>query len=469
MATIVTMPAVLAGATEAELQSWLVSAGDTVTKGQVIGELETEKATVELEAEADGTLAKFTVEAGTSVEVGAPMAVIAAPGDTDEDIIRALESAGVDSSGAAAGPHDAQDAGSCDTSGPTATSGETAGSSDETTAGASDSSASLNGSGASDSDGERIFASPLARKIAERRGLNLSDVDGSGPNGRIIRSDVERAAQAGGTADAASNERVSGSADSGADAVPGSSAGSPGASASSGSASAADEGFVDQPVTGMRKLIAQRLTESKSTVPHFYVSVDARIDDLLELRRSINDQLAGTDTKISVNDLVLKALGNALRAVPEANVIWNGDSIRQYEAVNVGVAIAIDGGLVTPVVNDVAERTVTSVSNAVTDLRTRAETKKLRQNELEGGTFSLTNLGMYGVKDFSAIINPPHAGILAVGAGEQRPIVVDGELSVGTMLTCTLSADHRVIDGAVAARLLDAVKQQLEKPTRILM
>lgn len=449
MATIVTMPAVLADSTEAELQSWLVSTGDTVTKGQAIAEIETEKASVELEVEVEGTVVTFTVEAGTSVEVGNPLAVIAAPGDTDDDVARAIESACVDNGGDAATAAD--DSPSSDPSGGTMTPSANAseGEVDEET-------------------GARIFASPLARKIADRSGVDLTDIDGSGPNGRIIRSDVERASRNDGGGSRSSTE----STDSAVPATSGnerSQLSNTTGPDSVSTASAMDGDFTAEPVTGMRKIIAQRLTESKSTVPHFYVSMDARIDDLLNLRCSINDEFEATQSKISVNDLILKALGNALRLVPEANAVWNEDSIRHFKSVNVGVAIAIEGGLVTPVVNKVDTRTVTSVSSAVTDLRARAGSKKLRQNELEGGSFSLTNLGMYGVKGFSAIINPPQAGILAVGVGEQRAIVVDGELTVGTMLTCTLSADHRVIDGAVAAKLLAAVKEQLETPTRILM
>ena len=456
MATIMTMPAVLADSTEAELQSWMVSVGDTVTKGQAIAEIETEKATVELEAEAEGTLAKLTVEAGTSVEVGAPVAVIAAAGDTDEDVERALASVGVDGgTGQAGGAEGAADAPT--TAGTKAPAAEGAGTDSVSTSTLS------NGTDSASASGGRIFASPLARKIAERRGVDLGGIAGSGPNGRIIRADVERAVQAGTVEQSAP-----------ADAAPAAPAAEPtpnsATSAAVSSDGVADQGpFTDEPLTGMRKIIAQRLSESKATVPHFYVSMDAQIDDLLTLRRTVNEQLAGTGKKVSVNDLILKALGNALREVPEANATWNGDSIRRYDRVDVGVAIAIQGGLVTPVISGVDERTLTSVSAAVTDLRTRAENKKLKQNELEGGSFSLTNLGMYGVRDFSAIINPPHAGILAVGAGEQRAIVVDGELAVGTMLTCTLSADHRVIDGAVAAQLLSAVKRQLENPARILV
>ena len=456
MADVMTMPAVLADSTEAELQSWLVSVGDAVTKGQAIAEIETEKATVELESDFEGTIAKFTAEAGTSVEVGAPVVVIAASGDTDEDVARALAA-----SGAATG--------AAETSAPEASAAEVKPSEADTSSSAAPAASAEPGAGsvaAGSTAGGRIFASPLARKIAGRRGLDLHGIEGSGPNGRIIRSDVDRAAEAG-TAAATSMASAPASA-AGTTASANDEAAPTMATAGTTSANEA-QGYVDEPVTGMRKTIAARLSESKSTVPHFYLSMDVYVDDLLRLRRSLNEQLEGTGTKISVNDLILKSLGNALAAVPEANATWNGDSIRRFESVDVGVAIAIDNGLVTPVVTNVAGRTITATSSAVSDLRSRAEGKKLRQNELEGGTFALTNLGMYAVREFSAIINPPHAGILAVGAAEQRAVVIDGELSAATVMTCTLSADHRVLDGAVAARLLSEVKAQLENPIRILM
>ncbi|MDF2825985.1 MAG: branched-chain alpha-keto acid dehydrogenase subunit, partial [Mycobacterium sp.] len=277
-------------------------------------------------------------------------------------------------------------------------------------------------------NGRRLFATPLVRKLAKERGIDLGTLTGTGPGGRIVRRDLDR--------------------------LPAAAAARPAVAAAQNTPQKPDPttehaaaGYTDVPLTGMRKAIARRLTESKTTVPHFYVVGDCRVDALLELRRTVNQ--AGT-VKVSVNDFVLKAAAAALVEVPEANSIWNGDSIRRFETVDIAVAVAVEGGLLTPVLRGVENLTVSAISARVGDLATRARAGKIKQGELEGGSFSISNLGMYGVTEFSAILNPPQSGILAVGAAVQKPVVVEGSVEVGTVMTVTLSADHRVIDGAVA-------------------
>lgn len=446
MATVVTMPAVIAGESEATLLSWLVSPGDTVIAGQPYAEVETEKATVELESEIDGTMARQVIEAGAVVQVGAPMGVIAAPGDSDQDIDDVLAEAGV-SGGPSADPA------SADATAPT-------GAATESRRASVPSEGSSNGASASIGT-ERLFASPLARKLAKTMDLDLSTVDGSGPGGRIIRSDVERARNA-----APPSAQAIGVDPAPSAPVPGLAGATPVHRAAAPTTSSAE--FEDVSLSGMRKAIARRLTESKTTVPHFYVTGDVRMDAVLGLRKQVNAQLATQGIKVTVNDLVLKALGKALEATPDANVQWAGDSIRRFHRVDVAVAVATDGGLLTPVVQDVAGRSISSLATTTVDYKERAAAGKIRQNELEGGTFSLSNLGMFGVRDFSAIINPPHAGILAVGSAEQRAVVVDGDIAPASVMTCTLSADHRAVDGAVAAQLLDSFRSFIEAPLALL-
>jgi pyruvate dehydrogenase E2 component (dihydrolipoamide acetyltransferase) len=281
--------------------------------------------------------------------------------------------------------------------------------------------------------------SPLVRRLAAERGLDLSTVTGSGPGGRIVRRDIE-------------------SLSAPAPAAPTAPAAAP--------AAAADGSYTDVPHTGMRRAIARRLVESKSTVPHFYLVADCRVDALLEFRQRINET---APSKISVNDFVVKAAAAAFRAVPEANAIWTEDATRRFERVDIAVAVAIDGGLITPVVRGVERMSLSSVSASIKELAERGRAGKLKQDEIEGGSFSVSNLGMYGTQEFSAIINPPHAGILAVGAARKAPVVVDDEIVVGTVMTVTLSADHRVLDGALAAQWLAAFVGLIENPVAILV
>lgn len=437
MATVIRMPEVLTGATEAALQTWLVSPGDEISVGQPIAEVETEKATVEYEAEQAGTLAGLLIDVGVQVSVGTPIAVLAGPGESAEDALTSVagassaeeedaevaapETLAVDGVKIAAVDADDVDAEPKPTPPVTSDSPE--------------SSVRAVGSEAP-ATGDRLFASPLVRRMAREQGLDLSAVQGSGPGGRIVRRDLEglEAAPVKSTA-----------------AQPASEAG----------------GFTDVPHTGMRRAIARRLTESKSTIPHFYLSADCRVDELLQLRKRVND--AATD-KVSVNDFVVKAVAAAFADVPDANAIWTDDATRRFEDVDIAIAVAIPGGLVTPVVRGVNRRTLTELATDIRDAAGRGREGKLKQHELEGGSFAVSNLGMYGTKEFSAIINPPQSGILAVGAASPRPVVgEDGQLTVGNVMTVTLSADHRVLDGALAAEWLAAFVARIENPVSILI
>ena len=400
MPTVVRMPEVLANAGEAVIQAWLVTEGQEISVGDPLAEIETEKAVVEYVAEVSGILGRLIAEPGVTIAVGEPIALVLAPGETDADIDVAVPEPAAEPV-AVAKPVD-----------PVAAT-----------------------------NGERLFATPLVRKLARERGIELASVKGTGPGGRIVRRDVDRLPVA---EPVVAPQPVR---------TPVESAG-------------AATGFTDVPLTGMRKAIARRLTESKTTVPHFYVTADCRVDDLLELRRRVNE---AAPIKVSLNDFVLKAVAGALIEVPDANAIWNGDSIRRYDHADVAVAVAVDGGLLTPVLRGVDTTPLSAISAQAADLAQRARDGKIQQHELEGGSFSVSNLGMFGVKEFSAILNPPQSGILAVGGAIQRPVVVDGELQVGTVMTVTLSADHRVIDGAVAAAWIAAFVRRVENPLTMLI
>jgi pyruvate dehydrogenase E2 component (dihydrolipoyllysine-residue acetyltransferase) len=427
MPTIVRMPEVLANATEAVIQAWLVSVGQTISIGDPLAEVETEKAVVELAAEVEGVLARLIAEPGATISVGEPIAVVLAPGETDADIdpgLLADATARDPESGApviedVATPEPAPQP---EPAAPTEP--------------------------APDSNGRRLFATPLVRKLAREKGISLGTLTGTGPGGRIVRRDLERL-----PAQAPAPE-------------PQAEPAAPEPKPMPRQAAAEATGFTDVPLTGMRKAIARRLTESKTTVPHFYVKADCRVDALIALRRSVNE---AASVKVSLNDFVLKAVAGALVEVPDANAIWNETSLRRFESADVAVAVAVDGGLLTPVLRGVQTMPLSVVATTVADLAQRAREGRLRQQELEGGSFSVSNLGMYGVGEFSAILNPPQSGILAVGGAAQRPVVVDGELAIATVMTVTLSADHRVIDGAVAAQWMAAFVRRIENPLTILI
>lgn len=426
MATTIRMPEVLANVTEAAIQKWLVAPGDTVAVGQPFAEIETEKAVVEYTAETAGTVLQLLIGEGDAVDVGAPIAIVGEAGEVAPASPAAPASAEAAPAGASVvgAPSDAGAAA------PAAPAPEPAATPSATTA---------------DSAGRR-FVSPLVRRLARDHGLSLDGVVGSGPDGRIVRRDVQALLAAGPSV--------------------GSSA--PAASVSRPTAPpAAPAGLEPEliPTSRMRKTIARRLTESKSTVPHFYLTADCRVDRLLEVRREINT-IDGV--KISVNDLVVKAVAAAFVDVPEANTTWTDEGMLRHRTADIAIAVSLDDGLVTPVVRGVESLTVTALSAAITDLATRARAGGLKQHEIEGGSFAVSNLGMFGTQSFSAIINPPQAGILAVGAARPAPVVVDGVLQVGTVMTVTLSADHRVLDGALAARWLAAFVTRIENPVSIL-
>ena len=416
----------LAGATEAAIANWLVQLGDTVAVGTPIAEIETEKALDEYAAERAGVIGRLVVAAGDTAEIGDPIAVLVADGETSADIDAAL---GVT---AAAPPAPAEAASAEAVPAEVVPAG------------------SPNGHQAAPPavTPSRIFASPIVRKIAHERGIDLTSVAGTGPNGRIVRRDIKHV-----TAGSAAAESASFPAP-----VPAPQAPAQSASAEPASAEPGDRLI---PHTPMRRAIARRLTESKATVPHFYMAAECVVDALLELRARVNETAAA---KVSVNDFVVLAAAAAFADVPEANVTWSDDGLIAHRNVDISIAVATEGGLVTPVLRDVGGRKLSEIAREARDLAERARDRRLKQPELEGGVFSVSNLGMYGTLEFSAIINPPQSGILAVGAAKQQPVAVDGELRVATVMRCTLSVDHRAIDGALAARWLAAFTTRLEHP-----
>ncbi|MFD2757387.1 dihydrolipoamide acetyltransferase family protein [Gulosibacter faecalis] len=417
MATIVKMPQLAAGGEDAKIQVWLVAAGDEVAAGQPIVEIETEKAVVEFEADAAGVVAGLLFEEGDTVPVGKPIAVIATDGEPAEDAL-AQAPGGAAKAEPESEPAERQ---------------------------------------ATEPASPRVFASPLARKLAREHGLEVADLEGTGPNGRIVRRDVERHLEARPAAAPAPAAQASAAAPAPATPTP----------QGPGSGASTDATFDDVPHTGMRRAIARRLAESKQTIPHFYLRADVRVDALLELRAQANE---GRESRLSVNDFIVKAVGAALVRVPEANAIWTDEATRRFGSVDLAVAVSVPNGLVTPVVRAVETKSVAQLSTELRDLAGRAREGRLKQHELEGGAFSVSNLGMFGTREFAAIINPPQSGILAVGAAEARPVVGEnGQLEVGQVLTVTLSADHRVLDGALAAQWLAAFVEIVEHPLQILL
>ncbi|NEJ71181.1 pyruvate dehydrogenase complex dihydrolipoamide acetyltransferase [Rhizobium phaseoli] len=446
----ITMPALSPTMEEGNLSKWLVKEGDTVKSGDVIAEIETDKATMEVEAVDEGTVAKLVVAAGTEgVKVNALIAVLAADG---EDVAAAASGAG---SPAPAQKADAAPAAKAEAApAPSAPAAAPV----PATAPASVS-----------PDGNRTFSSPLARRLAKEAGIDLSAVAGSGPHGRVVKSDVE-AAVAGGGAKAAAPA---------ASAPQATAAPAPAAAASK---SASEEAVLKLfepgsyelvPHDGMRKTIARRLVESKQTIPHFYVSVDCELDALMALRAQLNDAAPRKDNapayKLSVNDMVIKAMALSLRDVPDANVSWTDNNMVKHKYADVGVAVSIPGGLITPIIRKAEQKTLSAISNEMRDLGKRAKDRKLKPEEYQGGTSSVSNMGMMGVKNFAAVVNPPHATILAVGAGEQRVVVKKGEMAIATVMSVTLSTDHRCVDGALGAELLQAFKGYIENPMGMLV
>jgi pyruvate dehydrogenase E2 component (dihydrolipoamide acetyltransferase) len=462
----ITMPALSPTMEEGNLAKWLVKEGDTVSAGDVIAEIETDKATMEVEAVDEGTVAKIVVPAGTEgVKVNAVIAILAAEG---EDASAAAKGGGAPSEDEKPTPEKAASAAST-------SSNQT--SSDKTSEKPAVADKPIADAPPAPStpapthDGERVFASPLARRLAKEAGLDLARVQGSGPKGRIIKSDVDAAAKDGGT-------KVAGTR---ADAPKAEAAKTATAVAPMAKGASEEqvlklfaEGSYDLvPHDGMRKTIAKRLQESKQTIPHFYVSVDCELDALLALRAQLNAAAPERDGKpaykLSVNDMVIKALALALRDVPDANVSWTDTNMVKHRHADVGVAVSIPGGLITPIVRRAEEKSLSAISNEMKDLGRRAKERKLKPEEYQGGTTAVSNMGMMGVKNFAAVVNPPHATILAIGAGEQRPVVKDGTLAIAQVMTVTLSTDHRAVDGALGAELLGAFKAYIEKPMAMLV
>jgi pyruvate dehydrogenase E2 component (dihydrolipoamide acetyltransferase) len=435
------MPALSPTMETGNLTKWNVKVGDAVKSGMVLAEIETDKATMEVEAVDEGTVAKLVVAEGSAdVPVNAVIAILAEEGED----VEAAAAAGEGAAPAKAEAPKAEEAPNQDAPKPEAAKMEAA------------------KPEPAKQEGERIFASPLARRVAREKGLDLKSVKGSGPKGRIILRDVESAEVAPKLAPA--QQAIPAAAP-----VP-----KPAAQSDDVTLKLFDpDSYELIPHDGMRKTIARRLTESKQTVPHFYVTVDVEIDALLALRQQINDAAPAADGKpaykVSVNDMVIKAYALALKAVPDAHVSWTDGGMLKHKHADVGVAVSIPGGLITPIVRKADEKSLSTISNEVKDLAKRAKDRKLKPEEYQGGTTSVSNLGMFGVKDFAAVINPPHATILAVGAGEQRAVVKGGQLAVATVMSVTLSTDHRAVDGALGAELLRAFKGFVEKPMSMLV
>jgi pyruvate dehydrogenase E2 component (dihydrolipoamide acetyltransferase) len=425
MAIEIRMPALSPTMEEGTLAKWLVKEGDSVSSGDLLAEIETDKATMEFEAIDEGVIGKIAVPAGTeNVKVGTVIAMII--GEDEEAPAQAPKAPEAKAPVPAPAAQPAAAAPAPSVAAPAPPKG--------------------NGDG-------RIKASPLAKRLAATQGVDLSAVSGSGPNGRIVKADLEGAPK-GAVAEAPKAEAPAPAA-------------APAPSAKAPAASPTDYPTPHELVklSGMRKTIARRLTESKQTVPHIYLTLDIRLDALLKLRGELNDALSTRGVKLSVNDMLIKALGVALIDVPECNVQFQGDNMLKFSRADVSVAVSIPGGLITPIVTAADSKSIAAISGEMKDLADRAKAGKLQPNEYQGGTASLSNMGMMGIKQFDAVINPPQAMILAVGAGEKRPWVMpDGSLSVATVMSATGSFDHRAIDGADGARLMSRLKELVEKP-----
>jgi pyruvate dehydrogenase E2 component (dihydrolipoamide acetyltransferase) len=450
MATLIRMPEVAAGATEIVLSKWNVAVGASVKVGDVVAEMETEKAVVDYASDAEGTVYKILVADGASVEVGSPIMILLGPGEDG--------SAGDALLGGAAPAAPAEPV-AAPIAEPLAAPVVAPVAAPVAASIAVPTATPINESG-------RKFVSPIVRKLSAERGVDLNQIAGTGPDGRVVRRDLEHYLASGGAGSTAVAPATS------APITPAPTASTPTASTPTeapGSAIAKQEyssSYVTVPHSGMRRAIARRLTESKTTVPHFYVTADCKVDSLLELRKRINES---SPVKISVNDIVVKAVASALMDVPEANVIFTPEAMHKFESADIAVAVATAGGLLTPVIRGVEKRQLSNLSMEISELAARARAGKLRQEELEGGSFAVSNLGMYGTKEFAAILNPPQSGILAVGAAAPRAIVEDGEVVVANVMTVTLSADHRAVDGAVAAQWLAAFVKRIENPLSMLV
>jgi pyruvate dehydrogenase E2 component (dihydrolipoamide acetyltransferase) len=405
------MPALSPTMTEGNLAKWLKKEGDKIKSGDILAEIETDKATMEFEAVDEGILGKILVPAGTQgVAVNTPIGVMLEEGE-DASALAKVAAPAAPAPAATAAPAPAAAAAPAPTMAP---------------------------------KGDRVFATPLAKRIAKDMGVDLKSITGSGPHGRIVKADVEGAKGKPAAAPVA--------------AAP--------AAAPAAATPAIGPAYTEVPLTSMRKVIARRLTEAKQTVPHFYLTVDYKIDKLLAMRADLNSR---SETKLSVNDFIIRACALALRKVPNANASYTETALRYYTDVDISVAVATPNGLITPIIKHADQKGLAAISSEMKALAQKAKDGKLKPEEFQGGGFSISNLGMYGVKDFAAVINPPQGCILAVGAGEQRPVVVDGALAIATVMSCTLSVDHRVVDGAVGAEFLVALRGLIEDPLTMLL
>jgi pyruvate dehydrogenase E2 component (dihydrolipoamide acetyltransferase) len=439
MAEVITMLALSPTMEEGTIAAWLKAEGESVEEGEIIAEIETDKATMEMESFFEGTVLKVLVKDGDTVPVGAPMAVIGEAGEDPEEALAGL------GGGGQATQDSADDAGSEDQAAEQAQ--------------ASSSATSAAPAASSDTDGKRIKASPLARRIAADNDLDLAAVKGTGPGGRIIRADVEDAIESGASSAASSSAPAR-------QAAPVAAPGEPLVVGEMPDASASFE-----PMSQMRKTIARRMTQVWANTPFFYLTMEIDMGPAMAKRKEFNNDLAAAevDAKISVNDMIVKACALALRDYPRMNTAYAGDELATFDQVHIGVAVALDEGLITPTLRDADKKSLVAISRETRELATKARDKKLKPGEYGGSTFSISNLGMYGIDHFQAVINPPESGILACGAVQQVPVVKDGELTVGTRMKVTLTCDHRAVDGAIGAEFLRRIKKMLEHPTLLLI
>jgi len=454
----VLMPALSPTMTEGNLAKWHKKEGDEVKAGDILAEIETDKATMEFEAVDEGTLGKILVPEGTqAVKVNEPIALILGEGEDKAALDQVKPAAKPKEQPAAqaalqkAEQQKAEPAVAANKPAPAPVAPKTAPPPPRAAA-APSAAPRTNGH----ADCERIFASPLAKRMAEQAGIDLSRVTGSGPHGRIVKHDIEAALAKGPGALKAPAAR--------APAAPGAPLSLPSYAKDQVVALAGNPPYEEVPLTSMRRVIAKRMQEAKATIPHFYLTVDCEIDSLLRMRKEINE---AADVKVSVNDFVIKAVALALMKVPAANASFSEDVILRWKTADVAVAVALDDGLITPIIKGAEKKGVGTIAAEMKDLAARARAGKLKLNEFQGGTFSISNLGMFGIKDFAAVINPPHGGILAVGAGEQRPVVKNGEIKIATIMSCTIACDHRVVDGATGAQWLQQFKKIIEAPAML--
>ena len=435
------MPALSPTMEQGSLTKWLVKEGDIVASGDLLAEIETDKATMEFEAVDEGVIGKILIPEGSQdVAVNTPIAFLLDEGETADGPDQPATAPTSAAPPQAEAPSDDKPA--------------TAEQSTPATASAAP-------FRQPNAQADRVFATPLARRIAADKGLNLKEITGSGPKGRIVKADVEHA-----TAAALAPATNTSSTTSSSEKI----AISSGLTTETVLKMYQDRAFEEIKLDGMRKIIAARLTEAKQTIPHFYLRRDIQLDALLALRSELNSQLAVRDVKLSVNDFIIKAAALALQSVPAANAVWAGDRVLQLKPSDIAVAVAIEGGLFTPVLKDADSKSLSTLSAQMKDMAARARGKKLAPHEYQGGSFAISNLGMFGIDNFDAVINPPHGAILAVGAGKKRPVVApDGSLGVATVMSVTMSVDHRAIDGALGAQLLQAIVDNLENPLTMLV